>query len=157
MRSRNEISKILAIPLAVAAGWAALGGARALAKGDREFTGFYRILRATNQGDKVEVRIALRIFNYSGADVQDAIISLIGSLPPSPGAAEAGEKEQPAFRGVALHVNVRQVPPPLEGTFSVPASEYARWQKGAGPHFVISYQDASGMPRLRPIELTRRP
>jgi hypothetical protein len=157
MRSRNVISKFLAIPLAVAALLATLGAARVLAKGAREFAGFYRIVQATNQGDKVEVRISLRVFNYSEADVQDATISLTSSLPHPPGAAEAWEKEQPSFQGVVLRVNEREVLPPLEGTFTVPTCEYQRWLKGAQPHFMIDYQDAAGKSQHRPIELMRRP
>jgi hypothetical protein len=157
MGNRNETSKFLAIPVAVAACWAALGAAPVFAKGTREFAGFYRILQATNQDGRVEVRISLRVFNYSEADVQDATISLTSSLPHPPGVVEAWEKEQPAFQGVSLRVNERQGVPPLEGAFTVPASEYARWLKGAGPQFVIDYQDASGRPHHRAIELTRRP
>jgi hypothetical protein len=157
MRSRNEISKLLAIAVAVAACWAALGAVRGLAKGARQFAGFYRILQATNQDGRVEVRISLRVFNYSEADVQDATIRLVSSRPHPPGAAEAWEKEQPAFQGVTLHVNERQVVPPLEGTFTVPAREYERWLKGAGPRFVIDYQDDSGEAHHQAIELMRRP
>jgi hypothetical protein len=157
MRSRKVISKFLAIPVAVAASLAALGAARMFAKGLREFAGFYRILQATDQGDQVEARISLRVFNYSEADVQDATIRLTGSLPHGRGAGEAWEKEQPCFQGVALRVNERQVVPPLEGTFTVPAREYEQWLRGAGPHFVIDYQDASGNPQHRAIELMRRP
>jgi hypothetical protein len=123
----------------------------------REFAGFYRILQATNQEGRVEVRISLRVFNYSEADVTDATIRLASSLPHAPGAAEAWEKEQPTFQGVVLRVNERQVVPPLEATFTVPAREYEQWLKGLGPQFVIDYQDASGKPRHRGIELTRRP
>jgi hypothetical protein len=157
MRSRNEISKFLANLVAVAACLAVFGAARVLAKGAREFAGFYRIVQATNQGDKVEVRISLRIFNYSEADVQDATISLTSSLPHPPRTGEAWEKEQPCFQGVTLRVNERQAVPPLEGTFIVPAREYQQWLKGAQPHFVIDYQDASGKPQHRAIELARRP
>jgi hypothetical protein len=157
MRSRNEVSKFLAIALAVAAFWAVSGAGRVFAKGAREFAGFYRIVQATNQGDRVEVRISLRVFNYSDADVQDATISLESSLPHPPGAAEAWEKEQRTFQAVILRVNERQVLRPLEGTFIVPTREYQLWQKGAQPHFVIDYQDASGKPQHRVIELMRRP
>jgi hypothetical protein len=128
------------------------------AKGAREFAGFYRVVQATNLDDhNVEVRISLRVFNYSEADVQDATISLVSWRPRAPGAAEAWEKEQPSLQGVTLRVNERQVVPPLEGTFTVPAREYQQWLKGAGPHFVIDYQDASGKPQHRTIELMRRP
>ena len=157
MRSRNEISKLLAIPIAVAAFWAVFGAARVFAKGAREFAGFYRIVQATNQGDQVEVRISLHVFNYSDADVKDATVSLKSSLPHPPGAGEAWEKEQPSFQGVALRVKEHQVVPPLQATFTVPAREYQQWLKGAQPHFVIDYRDAAGKPQHRTIELMRRP
>jgi hypothetical protein len=157
MRTRNEIPKFLVISVAVAAFLAAFGAARGLAKGAREFTGFYRILQATNQGNQVQVRISLRVFNYSEADVQDATISLESSLPHPPGAAEAWEKEEPSFQSVALRVNERQAAPPLEAAFTVPAREYQQWLKSARPQFVIDYQDASGKPQRRAIELMRRP
>jgi predicted RNA-binding protein with TRAM domain len=157
MSSRNLTLKFPAIPLAVAVLLAALGAAGVFAKGAREFAGFYRIVQATNQGDQVEVRISLRVFNYSQADVQDATISLLSSRPHGPRAAQTWEKEQPSFQGVVLRFNEHQVVPPLEGTFTVPVREYERWLKGAQPHFVIGYQDASGEPQHRGIELMRRP
>jgi hypothetical protein len=89
--------------------------------------------------------------------VQDATISLTSSLPHPLGAAEGWEKEQPSFQGVALRVKERQAVPPLEATFTVPALEYQQWLKGAQPRFVIDYQDASGKPQHRAIELMRRP
>jgi hypothetical protein len=157
MRSRNGRWQFLAITLAVAAFLAALGAARVSAKGAREFAGFYRILQATSQDEQVVVRISLRVFNYSEADVHDATISLLSSRPHPPGAGEAWEEEQPRFQGVGLRVNEHQVVPPLEGTFTVPAREYQQWLKGAGPRFVIDYQDASGKAQHRTIEVMRRP
>jgi hypothetical protein len=157
MRNQNGRSKFLAVFVMVVACLAAIGAAQLLAKGAREFAGFYRILQATNQGDQVEVRISLRVFNYSEADVIDATIRLVSSLPHPPGAAEAWEKEQPSFQGVVLRVNERRVVPPLEGTFIVPAREYEQWLKGVPPRFVIDYQDAAGKPHHRAIELMRRP
>ena len=155
MGSRNGRWQFLAIPLAVAAFLVVFGAAPLFAKGAREFAGFYKILQATNQGDMVQVRISLHVVNYSEADVKDATISLVSSLPHAPGAGEAWEKQQPSFKSVALHVNEHQVVPPLEATFTVPAREYQEWLKGAQPHFVIDYQDASGKPQHRAIELMR--
>jgi hypothetical protein len=156
MRNRNEIPKCFAIAVALTACVASVGVASVFAKGMREFAGSYRILQATNQDGQVEVRISLRVFNYSQADVKGATISLTSSLPYPPRAGEAWEKEQPSFQGVTLPLNERQAAPPLEGAFTVPASEYARWLKGVGPQFVIDYQDACGKPHHRDIELTPR-
>ncbi len=157
IRYKPAIPLAWAMAVTLAAFLAALGGAQAYAKGAREFAGFYKILKVANQDGRVEVRVSLRVFNYSEADVKDATISLENSLPHAPGAGEAWEKEQPSFRGVTLHVNERQVVPPLEATFTVPAREYEEWLRGAQPHFVIDYQDATGKPRHRAIELMRRP
>ena len=130
----------------------------ALAKAPREFAGSYRILQTTNQGNQVEdVRISLRVFNYSGAEVKDATISLQSSLPHPPGFGETWEKQQPRFQGVLLHVHEPRPMKPLEETFTVPAREYQQWLKGAQPHFVVDYEDASGKPQHRSIELMRRP
>jgi hypothetical protein len=157
MHSRKAILKYTVVAVALGVYLGAWGAVRVLAKGAREFAGFYKILQVTKQDEQVEVRISLRVINYSEADVQGATISLTSSLPHAPGAAEAWEKEQPSFKGVALHVNEHKVVPPLEANFTVPAREYERWLKGAQPHFVIDYQDASGKPQHRAIELMRRP
>jgi len=155
---RNKPTMLLAWTMAVAlaALLTTLGAARVYAKGAREFAGFYKILKVTNQGETVEVRISLRVFNYSEADVKDATISLESFRPHPPGVGEAWEKEQPSFRGLTLHVNERQATAPLEATFTVPAREYQLWQKGARPRFVIDYQDAAGGPQHRAIVLIRR-
>ena len=150
MRNRNHTSKLLALAVIVAACGAAL------ARAPREFAGSYRILQTTNQGNQIEVRISLRVFNYSGAEVKDATISLQSSLPHPPGFGEAWEKQQPCFQGVALHVNEPRPMKPLEETFTVPAREYQEWLKGAQPRFVVDYEDASGKPHHRAIELMRR-
>jgi len=157
MRSRNRMAKFIAIPVALLACLAAFGAARVLAEGARQFAGSYRILQATNQGNKMQVRISLRVVNHSEADVHDATISLRSALPHAPGAGEAWENEQPSFKSVALRVNEHQIVPPLEATFTVPAREYREWLKGAQPHFVINYQDAAGKPQQREIELMRTP
>jgi hypothetical protein len=128
------------------------------AKDGRNFGGDYRILQVTEQGDNVELRMSLRVINFSGADVKDATISLTSSLvrhPPSP--AFDWEKEQAPFTNVTLHFNEHQIVPPLVGTFTIPAREYARWRKGEGPNFMINYQDASGQPRRERIALAPAP
>ena len=55
------------------------------ARNTHNFGGDYRILQVTEQGDNVELRISLRVINFSGADVQDATISLTSSAKPTVG------------------------------------------------------------------------
>jgi hypothetical protein len=150
-------------------------GLAAFATGGHNFAGSYRIMQATQQGAMVQVRLSLRVINYSGRDVSNATISLKSSLPHSaddPRHAEAGlqmqqpnphdpeaawEQQQPTFQGVTLHFNEHQVVPPLEATFTIPVREYAQWMKGARPNFVIEFQNAAGKTVRQPVELTNRP
>ena len=128
------------------------------ARNTRNFGGDYRILQATEQGDNVELRISLRVINFSGADVQDATISLASSLAPFPHREPFDwEKEQVPFKNVTLHFNEHKIVPPLVGTFTIPAREYERWHKGEGPNFVIDYQDASGGQRHEHVALVPSP
>lgn len=129
----------------------------ALASNSRNFTGVYRILKATDQGDSVEVRLSLRVVNHSQADVKGATISLRSSLKRLPEPTEAWEKDATQFKGVALNFNEHKRVPDLEGTFTVPADEYKQWAKGRGPNFVIEFEDASGKTRHEEIEVSRMP
>lgn len=117
--------------------------------GVHSFTGVYRILKATPQDDgNVKVQVSLRVFNASGANITGATISLVSSLvtPPAGEIAFEWEKEQVPFTNVALPFNphVKKQAPALVGTFTIPTDEYAQWQKGAGPRFVIAYQNTAG-------------
>ena len=74
------------------------------------FTGLYRIVKATAQDDgNVKVQVSLRVFNYSGANVTGATISLVSSLvtPPEGTTAFEWEKEQVPFTNVTLLFNPR--------------------------------------------------
>jgi hypothetical protein len=125
--------------------------------GVHSFTGVYRILKATPQDDgNVKVQVSLRVFNASGADISGATISLVSSLlTPAEGTAFEWEKEQVPFTNVTLLFNphLKKQAPPLVGTFTIPADEYAQWEKGAGPRFVIAYQNAAGQQQYRKIDM----
>ena len=122
----------------------------AQASGPHKFNAVYQILKVTDQhgdGGDVEVQVSLRVFNNSGAKVTGATISLVSSLMTLPeGTAFEWEKEEVPFTNVTLPFNphVKTLAPPLVGTFTIPADEYEQWKKGAGPRFVIAYQDATG-------------
>jgi hypothetical protein len=122
------------------------------------FTGVYRILKATPQDDgTVKVQVSLRVLNDSGANVSGATISLVSSLvtPPQGAVAFEWEKEQVPFTNVTLLFNAhpKKVVPALVGTFTIPSDEYAQWQKGAGPRFVIAYQNAAGQEQHQNIDM----
>jgi len=153
---RSRLGNWLALKAAVAF-VAVVGSVTVGLAGSRQFAGSYKVLQVTNQGSSVQVQLSLRIINYSGADVTDAKVSLQSSLPAGPGLMESWVAQQPVFQGVTLHFNEHKIVPPLEGTFTVPALEYKKWQKGVSPHFVIEFTDASGKLQRQPIELAPQP
>src|SRR5580692_12415076 len=76
--------KYFALPclgLCLALGLAAAVALTACAKDTRNFAGSYRMTEVAKQAGNVQVRLSLRVINYSGADVSNASISLKSSLP----------------------------------------------------------------------------
>ena len=119
----------------------------AQASGPHKFSAFYQILEVVQRGDDVHVKVSLRVINNTGANVTGATISLVSSLVSLPeGPAFEWEKEEVPFTNVTLLFNShsKTIVSPLVGTFTIPADEYAQWKKGAGPRFVIAYEDADG-------------
>jgi hypothetical protein len=132
----------------------------AQASGPHKFNAVYQILSATDHGDTVRVRVSLRVYNNTGTDVTGATISLVSSLMTlSTGPVFEWEKEQVPFTDVTLPFNphVKTVTPALVGSFSIPADEYENWKKGAGPRFVIAYQDAAGDQQSFRIDMAPAP
>jgi len=124
-------------------------------KNTGNFGGDYKIIKVTEQGENVEVKVLLRVINNSGADVKDATISLRSTLHNMPLPTEAWEKEQIPLKVAALHYNEHKFVAPLVVTFTIPKAEYEQWnRKGSGgPVFMIDYQDASGEQRHERIDL----
>jgi hypothetical protein len=124
-------------------------GTAVLANAAHQFGGTYRIVEVKNQGENVQVRLALRLRNYSAADVKGATVSFESSLP-------SGAK-QVAAEGVSLRVNEREALPALETTLTISAREYAGWKNGARPSFFIDFEDSTGTHNHQAIELIRMP
>jgi hypothetical protein len=124
-------------------------------KNTGNFGGDYKVIKVTEQGENVEVKVLLRVINNSGADVKDATISLRSTLHNMPLPTEAWEKEQIPLKVAALHYNEHKFVAPLVATFTIPQAEYEQWnRKGSGgPVFMIDYQDASGEQRHERIDL----
>ncbi|MFZ0954606.1 MAG: hypothetical protein WAN17_20225 [Candidatus Sulfotelmatobacter sp.] len=128
----------------------------AQASSAHKFSALYQILKVSEDGDNVQVKVSLGVFNHSGANVTGATISLVSSLVTPPlGPVFEWEKEEVPFTDVTLPYNahVKTVVPPLVGTFTIPADEYAQWKKGAAPRFVIAYQDAAGEQRSFRVDM----
>ena len=108
----------------------------------RDFAGTYKLAEVTDLAQEVRVTLTVRVFNYSGADVNDATINLEDALFP--------DTVYGRFEHVSIgdREGVR-----LEGVFIVARSEYDLWQVGSAPHLRIRFQDAAGKTVERLIEL----
>jgi len=119
----------------------------AFAKDGRDFAGYFSVGDVSPDGDQVRLTLNLQVFNYSAADVRQAVIKVHGS---GPGLAVHGE-----FRPIKLLANNREIK--LRQQLTVPRHEYERWENGVKPSLFMVYQDAAGHHWERSIELSRRP
>ena len=131
----------------------------ALAGRGHNFSGDYKIVHSEKQGDNVQVRLSVSVINNSGADVKNVTISMVSSLlPEAPrGPLLEWEKQQTAFTSETLHYNEHKIVPRLEGTFTIPSSEYEQWHRANGPRFLVGYEDTAGRVYSESIDLAPAP
>jgi len=108
----------------------------------RDFAGWYQISGVTDLGGSFQLTLTTRVFNYSGADVSGATVKLEEGIMPG--------QAYGTFAGVSIP-NRGSVK--LQGTFTVPGSEYQRWQAGGAPSLWIEYLDGGGNTIRRGIEM----
>ncbi|HYM13651.1 MAG TPA: hypothetical protein VEU62_23125 [Bryobacterales bacterium] len=117
----------------------------AAAAGGRDFAALYQLSHVTDLGVQVRVTLALRLFNYSDADLSNAKVTLQDSREPLKSLGSLGTI---SFR--------RHESGHLSETFIIPKEEYNRWHHGASPTVQITYKDGHGKPQQRLIELAPR-
>ena len=117
------------------------------AAGARNFAGQYRITNATPSSDNMSVTMNLRFFNFSGADVSNATITLRSPLDP---AANYLSMSVPLI-AAGKDFNRQSL------KITVPALEYQRWLQSGSPYVVISYRNAAGTTESGVVELVRLP
>ena len=111
----------------------------------RDFAGFYEVANPTDLGNGTyQVTLAVRIFNYSDADVANATVTLQDSGPST---QDYGS--YPGSVSVADRDSVK-----LSSDFTISADEYNRWQDSSMPSLRIEYQDTNGNSVRRTIEVT---
>jgi hypothetical protein len=150
MQTRRAISKYVVIAVACAISMLAFELTHVFAASNtRNFGGDYKIVKVTDQGENVEVKLSMVVINNSGADVKDASILLRSTLHPMPEPSLAWEKEETPIKIAVLHFNEHKIVPPIVATFTIPKAEFERWsQRGTGAaSFTIDYVDASGAQR----------
>jgi hypothetical protein len=123
-----------------------LAAVPAHAANDRDFAGFYEIANATEQGPTVRLTFSVRLFNYSGAKVSGAKLTLRDRLLPP--------QVNGSFPSLSFgdRASVR-----CSAEVTVSRLEYERWQRGGVPNLFIEFRDAQGNLVRRRAELTQRP
>src|ERR1700722_4156092 len=154
MQLGRGTSKYAGIAVASVISLLAVEATRVFAKNGGNFGGDFTVIKAVEQGENEVVKVSLRVINNSGADVKNASITIASSLHFSPRPTDAWEKDQTPIKASILRFNEHKVLGPLVGTFTIPAAEYQRWsQRGSGPNFMITYQDASGEQHYERMDL----
>jgi len=117
-----------------------------LAKDGRDFAGSYSVSNVVEQGDQMVLTFQVHVFNYSDADLKQAVVTLRASHP---GAALA------QFHPVKLWRNRTEVK--LAQQVIIPRHEFELWQKGTQPALFVVYQDSNGQRWERFAQLSSRP
>jgi len=112
----------------------------------RDFAGSYRISDVSQDGGKVSLTLSLTLHNFSGGEIQNGGVVLLGesTRPPSPVAAFPLIKDFPSYRDVTVSHG-----------FTISAAEYARWAKGENPLLDFLKPDGKGGTVMVPIDLRR--
>ncbi|MGD0360890.1 MAG: hypothetical protein ABSC93_08475 [Bryobacteraceae bacterium] len=118
----------------------------ARAKDGRDFAGYYSLTDAAEKGGAVELTLALQLFNYSGADLKQAVVTVRSS--PSPGVLGSFAPIKVWRSG--SDVVIRQ-------QMTVPRDVFERWSPRNQPVVFIGYSDENGQAFERPAQLSRRP
>ena len=108
----------------------------------RDFAGFYEVRNVTELRETVSVTLVLEIFNYNGADVFNATLTLEDPL--------LLETPYATFSGVSVTDGERVR---LEGVATLPRHEYTYWQEGGTPTVRIAFSDEAGHPVEQMVEL----
>ncbi len=103
-----------------------------LAKDGRDFAGSYSVSNVVEQGDQMTLMLQVRLFNYSDADLKQAVVTL--RTHPASALAQ--------FQPVKLWRNRGEVK--LAQQVVIPRHEFELWQKGTQPALFVVYHDANG-------------
>jgi len=110
-----------------------LAAALSHASGGRDFAGIYEITNVNDLGPTVRLTLSVRLFNYSGAKVAGASLTLQDSVLPG--------QAYGSFPALSFgdHESVRR-----SADLTIPRVEYERWRRGGSPNLVVEFHDAQG-------------
>lgn len=113
----------------------------------RDFAGEFAIVsQDAIDSQNMLVTVRLRVQNVSGNAVSGAKVELVSDPVGLDGTAFSGPLTL-ADRDIAV----------LEGSFTVPAEQAARWVEAGRPAFRVTYTDLSGNTWQRPVEAIQMP
>jgi hypothetical protein len=121
--------------------------AAAYGKDGRNFAGHFNITGMTEVNDRVNVTVTLQIFNYSGADLQQAVVTIRESHPAS-GVINI-------FNPIAAWGDGKSVT--LTGQVTITRDEYLQWTTHGQPNVSVAYRDAGGRQLEWTAQLSMRP
>jgi hypothetical protein len=118
-----------------------------MAKDGRDFAGHYSIGGVSEQGDQVQLTLSLQLFNYSGADVKGATITL----------CPAGPNVDVLARFAPVSLWRTRTGAKLSQQVTIPRHEYDMLMEGTQPNLRIVYTDAHGQTWEKTAQLSPRP
>jgi len=134
-----SISAVVSILVLVVAG-------AAFASQGRDFAGPYALGATSSSNGQVTLNFSARMYNYSGADVAGATVTLQCQEQPN--------QVHLTFNSVAVAANGSLK---LSALVTISQTEYTQWQRGRAPDLFIAYTDSSGASQRRKVELTPQP
>lgn len=118
------------------------------ASNGREFSGYFDVSHAQDQGDLVQVTLHLKLFNHSNADARSVLVALMDS---SPAMTVRGNFQPVKVWKSGQFIEISQ-------EFSIPKHEFDDWMRTpVQPNLLIFFQDAKGRTLQRGAQVSRRP
>jgi hypothetical protein len=121
--------------------------AQAGAKDGRDFAGHYSLTNVIDKGSQVELTLTLQLFNYSGADLKQGVVT-VHPAPPIPGVLAT-------FAPIKLWRSGSDVV--VSEQLTIAREEYKQWSARVQPAVFIGYSDEEGHTYLRSAQLRRLP
>lgn len=118
----------------------------AFGKDGRNFAGFFNLTGVAQQGDRVQVTLVLQVFNYSGADLKQAVVTVRESHPSS--------EVLGTFDPIPVWRSGKTIT--LERQMTLTNHEYRQWTTRGQPNVFVAYRDGDGRQLEWTAQLSQR-
>jgi hypothetical protein len=118
------------------------------ANSEQEFSGYFDVSGAQEQGDLVQVTLHLKLFNHSDADAKSVIVTLLDS--------SAAMTLRGNFEPVKVWRSQHFIE--MSQEFTISKREFKQWMTPpAQPNLVILFQDSNGHSWQKGAQISRHP